>query len=411
MRGSGRRHPRGSAARIGRCDVTLPERAEVIVVGGGIVGLAAALALAEAGAAPLLLEARSFGGAVTGGSLAAIGTHMHGLEEYAVMDEACALWRDLAARTGNPFEYNPQGQIGFLLDADGVEAGERWVADERALGADCRLVTPAELAEIEPNLTGPILGATFAPDTATVNPFLAARTVLSLARAAGASARDHAPVADLLVEAGRVAGVRMENGTEIRAEHVVLASGPWTQDVSARVGIALPLVPRQAQCLATLRQRPGTIRRIVSAVESGGGVDSGYTQIQQAGSGQILFNTVVGLIETPEGARDRINEVPSGFVLTSIDTLSLLFPSLAGVPLLRSWVRFEAVSPDARFLAGRLPRDGLWICAGDNGSGYCRALMLGRFLAGEITGQPALAPALRAEARALYDPDRFGRAA
>ena len=120
-------------------------------------------------------------------------------------------------------------RVQFRSYADGVEAGERWVADERALGADCRLVTPAELAEIEPNLTGPILGATFAPDTATVNPFLAARTVLSLARAAGASARDHAPVADLLVEAGRVAGVRMENGTEIRAEHVVLASGQNTR--------------------------------------------------------------------------------------------------------------------------------------------------------------------------------------
>ncbi|MHA7868134.1 MAG: NAD(P)/FAD-dependent oxidoreductase [Salipiger thiooxidans] len=390
---------------------TLPQSAEVIVVGGGIVGLSVALALAEAGAKPLLLEAKSFGGAVTGGSLAAIGTHMHGLTEYGVMAHACDLWRAFAERTGNPFEHTAQGQVGFILDAEGMESGEGWVAEERARGAPCRMLTPAELAEVEPRLTGPVLGATFAPDTATVNPFLAARTVLAEARAAGAVALDHAPVAGLRVEAGRIAGVRMADGAEIRAGQVVLASGPWSQEIGAGVGVSLPLVPRQAQCLAALRQPAGTIRRLVSAVESRGGVASGYTQIQQAGSGQILFNTVVDFIETPPEAKDTVREVPSGFVLTSIDTLAMLFPSLAEIPLLRSWVRFEAVSPDARFLAGPVGPEGLWVCAGDNGSGYCRALMLGRFLAGEITGGTPLPGALQADARALYAPQRFAQEA
>ena len=384
-----------------------PQSAEAIIVGGGIVGLSVALALAETGAKPLLLEAKSFGGAVTGGSLAAIGTHMHGLAEYEIMAHACDLWRAFADRTGNPFEHNPQGQVGFILDSEGLESGEGWVNEERALGAPCRMLTQAELAEVEPNLSGPVLGATYAPDTATVNPFLATRTVLAQARAAGAVALDHAPVANLLVEAGRIAGVRMEDGTQIHATQVVLASGPWSHEISKCAGIALPLVPRQAQCLATLRQPKDTIRRVVSAVESRGGVASGYTQIQQAASGQILFNTVVDFIETPCGAKDTVREVPSGFVLSSIDTLGMLFPSLSEVPLLRSWVRFEAVSPDARFLAGPLPCEGLWVCAGDNGSGFCRALMLGRFLAGEITGTSVLDADLQADAHSLYAPSRL----
>jgi len=336
---------------------------------------------------------------------------MHGLAEFAVMSHACDLWRDLAARTGNPFEHNPQGQIGFIRDDEGLESGAAWVAEERALGAECRVLTPAEVTEVEPHLTGPLLGATFAPDTATVNPFLAARTVLAEARAAGAVALDHAPVAALLTEAGRISGVRMADGTEIAAGQVVLAAGPWSQEIGAGMGIDLPLVPRQAQCLAALRQPAGTITRVVTAVESRGGVASGYTQIQQATSGQILFNTVVDVIETPPEAKDSIREVPSGFVLSSIDTLTALFPALFGIPLLRSWVRFEVVSPDARFLAGPLARDGLWICAGDNGSGYCRSLMLGRFLAGEITGAPVLDATLQQDARGLYDPARHGSAA
>ena len=74
----------------------LPDSAEVVIVGGGIVGLCIAVALAEAGVRPLLLEARAFGAAVTGGSLAALGVHMHGIPEFHLMRQSCALWRAAA---------------------------------------------------------------------------------------------------------------------------------------------------------------------------------------------------------------------------------------------------------------------------------------------------------------------------
>ncbi|WP_233092683.1 FAD-binding oxidoreductase [Paracoccus sp. IB05] len=396
-----------------RQQVQPPGEAGVIILGGGVIGLSLALALAEAGLRPLLIEARSFGGAVTAGSLAGIGVHMHGMAEFHLMTEACRLWRDLAAKVGNPFEYNPQGQIGFILDQEGMESGEAWVAEESALGAPCRLLTPAQLREIEPGLTGPVLGATWAPDSATVNPFFAARTLLRLAREAGALAFEHCPAAALLSQGGRITGVRLANGQEIRADHTILAAGPWSQEIAAPAGVMVPLRPRQAQCLVGLRQPPGTIRHVVSAVERRGGVDAGYTQIQQSVNGQILFNTVITPVDSGAAGRDRINEVPASFVTSSIDMLVRLFPALADLVLLRSWVRFEAVSPDARFMAGRLAPEGLWICAGDNGSGYCRALMLGRYLAGEISGnsRAGLAPDLVAQARALYAPARFSQQA
>lgn len=390
-----------------------PASAGVIILGGGVIGLALALTLAKAGLRPVLCEARSFGGAVTAGSLAGIGVHMHGMAEFHLMTEACRLWRDLAAVTGNPFEYNPQGQIGFVLDQEGLESGAAWVAEESALGAPCRLLSPAELREIEPGMTGPVLGATYAPDSATVNPFLAARTLLRLAREAGALTFEHQPVAALLTGGGRVTGVRLASGQEIHARQTILAAGPWSQEIAAPLGVTVPLHPRQAQCLVGLRQPPGTIRHVISAVERRGGVDAGYTQIQQSMNGQILFNTVITPVASGPAAKDRVNEVPASFVTSSVDMLVRLFPALADLVLLRSWVRFEAVSPDARFLAGRLPPEGLWICAGDNGSGYCRALMLARFLAGEISGvaQDGLAPDLAAQARALYAPARFSQQA
>ena len=384
----------------------LPRSADAIVVGGGIVGAAAARALARAGMAPLLLEARAFGGAVTGASLAAIGTHMHGMEEFALLDAGCRLWSDLAEDLENPFEYSLSGQLRFVLHEADIAVARSWVERETQAGADCRLISAQEARELEPLMTGPLLAATWAPATATVNPFLALRSVLASARQNGATAHQDVPVEGLILSDGRVTGVQTRGGP-IATPHVVLAGGPWTARLAAMAGVALPMRPRQAQCLASVRRPPGTIRRVISACERAGGVDSGYTQIQQAASGQILFNTVTAPVDATDGVQDGVHEVPLGFVAESIDTLLVLFPALAGIALLRSWARFEAVTPDSRFYAGPTPVPGLHVAAGDNGSGFCRALMLAEVVADGVTGQSLLPAARLREAARLYDPMRF----
>lgn len=383
----------------------LPATAEAIVVGGGVVGACIALALAEAGVKPLLLEARAFGGAVTGGSLAAIGTHMHGIDEFEILADARARWRALSEVAPEGFEYDACGKIGFIQTDAELAAGETLVTQERSRGARAELLTPDAARRHEPRLRGPILGATYDPDTVTVNPFLAMRALLCAARQAGARLHDNTPVARLLTEGGRVCGIETARAARIVAPHVVLACGPWTAKLAP--DLSLPIVPRQAQCLASVRQAPETLRNVISSCEAGGGIDSGYTQIQQAASGQILFNTVTAPLPVPEGAEDRIGEVGPDFVTDSVNTLLTLFPALADLPILRSWVRFEAVTPDGRFLAGSLSMPGLHVCAGDNGSGFCRAPFLAQVLAEAVTGATLLPDSLREAAGRLYDPLRF----
>nr|WP_309503360.1 FAD-dependent oxidoreductase [uncultured Roseovarius sp.] len=385
----------------------LPTSSDVVVVGGGVIGMFIAFSLAEAGMKPLLLEARAFGGAVTGGSLAAIGTHMHGREEFDILAYARGRWLAFSDASQDRIEYNACGKMGFILNDAELAAGKSLVAQEKSQGARAELLTPEQARLHEPLLKGPILAATFDPDTATVNPFLAVRALMQAARKAGAQLCENTPVARVLSDAGLVTGVQTASGHCISAPHVVLACGPWTAKLAANFEINLPIVPRQAQCLASIRQPLGTLHKVISSCEAEGGVDSGYTQIQQCPSGQILFNTVTAPIPTPEGAEDRVGEVPPGFVADSVETLLKLFPALKSLPILRSWVRFEGVTPDARFLAGPLPTAGLFVCAGDNGSGFCRAPLLAQFIADGITGAGTLPDAMRRDTERLYNPLRF----
>lgn len=375
----------------------LPKTADVVVVGGGVVGTAVARQLAKDGLNTVLLEAQAFGGAVSGASLACLGTHMHNLEELPILIEACTLWRTLAEELGNNFEYNHSGQLRFILKPEDVPIAERWIAGERAAGLAPALLSPKEVQEVEPLLTGPIHAATWAPDSATVNPFLAVRALLADGRRAGVSAFADTQVLRLNLEGDRVTGVKTSKG-DIAAGHTVLAAGPWSAKIARSIGLALPIVARQAQCLASVRQAP-SIRRVIGACESAGGVEAGYTQIQQAASGQVLFNTVMAPQQTPIGAEDRINEVPRRFVRDSITMLTTLFPSLANILMLRSWVRFEGVTPDDRFMAGRL-KDGLLIAAGDNGTGFTRSLFLAQLISRAARGA--------VDSRdSFYDPLRF----
>jgi glycine/D-amino acid oxidase-like deaminating enzyme len=381
----------------------VPATSDVVVIGGGIVGVAIARALARAGRRTLLIEQGAFGGAVSGASLACLSMHTNEMEELPSVIRSCHLWREASEELGDAFEYRPQGELRFILAEADIPLAREWIARERNHGVTTEFLDAVEVRRVEPHLTGPIAGATWSPEDATVNPFLAVRAFLGDALRHGLSALSGTRVVGIETTDRRVTAVATDRG-RVATPAVVIAAGPWTARIAGFAGVELPILPRQAQCLASTRQEP-MINSVVGASRSARGVEEGYTQIQQALSGQILFNTVAGGTVGRDGDQDHTPEVDGCFVRGSIATLLMLFPSLAGIQLMRSWVRFEAVTPDARFLAGRTEVDGLLVAAGDNGSGFCRAPMLAELVRDSLDApQPS-------RERSFYDPLRLAKPA
>ena len=211
-----------------------PDRVDVIVVGGGVIGLACAWRAAERGLSIVVLERQRPGAGasnVAAGMLAPVGEATWGedrLLELAIGSHR--LWprfaADLAAATGRDPGYLELGALHVALDRDeAAELRRRYeLMASHDLGADWLL--PSACRELEPGL-GPVAGGVHAAHEAAADPRALNDCLVAALDAAGGTV-EIAEVTAALIENGRLAGVRTADGYERRAGAVVLAAGSWS---------------------------------------------------------------------------------------------------------------------------------------------------------------------------------------
>ncbi|MDR3672256.1 MAG: FAD-dependent oxidoreductase [Holophaga sp.] len=352
--------------------------AEVIIIGGGVVGAACALALAEAGCRVTLLEAEGLGGGATG---AAMG-HLVALDGSRAELGLCRLgqegWRALAPRLGAALELDPCGTLWLAADERELALVEPRCQAYRDAGIPVQALNRQAVHQAEPCLAPGIAGGMRVPGDAVLYPPAAARLLAEAARRAGAQIRTGAAVAGLEPEA-----VRLADGTLLPCGQVVLAAGSESRALLP----GLPLVRRKGHLAITTRQ-PGFLRHqlvemgyLVSAHGEAG--ESVAFNLQPRPNGQLLVGSCRQFgDEQPElrpALLRRMLERAMGFV-----------PGLATVPVLRAWTGFRPTTPDHRPLIGPVPgRPGLFLACGHEGLGITTAPATAQLIACAILGRPA----------------------
>lgn len=230
-------------------------RSDVVIIGGGIVGIATAYFLGKAGVKSLVVERDAVGSHASGfayGGLSPLsGAGIPGaLAEVA--QEGMRLHREFARRLAEEtrinleFRLRPSLALAFTeQEVRQFQAVLPW--QQQQPGYTVRWLDAAEARQIEPRISAESLGAVFVDGTADVEPY---RLVLALTRAAenlGASIR-HGRVTGLRRQGERVTGVRLETG-EIACDSVVLAMGPWSGETSAWLDLPIAVRPLKGQIL------------------------------------------------------------------------------------------------------------------------------------------------------------------
>ena len=235
---------------------------DVLVIGGGIVGLAAAHSLADRGADVTLVETGSLGGGSTARSAGGVRSQFSSRVNVELSLASKRVWDTFEERFGVDIGLRKNG---YLFLARGEATAERFrenVDAQRALGAESELLTPAAATDHCPGLDPePFVAATYNPEDGFADPNLAVQGYAEAARDLGVDIRTRTTVTAVHRDGDRVVGVslrgRNATGSERHdADCVVNAAGAWAAQVGAMAGVDLPIAPRRRQVAVTSPTRP-----------------------------------------------------------------------------------------------------------------------------------------------------------
>lgn len=349
----------------------LPHSAEVVVIGGGVMGASVAYHLAARGVrGVVLLEQQPFFGMGATGKCAGGVRYQFSTEVNIRLSLAgLPLIDRFADEIGVDGGRRRIGYLFLLTNENDVGAFRRHVALQRRLGVATEWLTPEEVRRLAPQLrSDDVLAATFHPDDGLADPHSIVSGYIAAARRLGAQALTETGVTGL-ARAGSGFRVQTTRG-ELHAGQVVNAAGPWAAPISAWLDVPLPIVPVRRQMLTTttLPTLDPAFPFVIDFARSlyfhpeGDGVLTGMSNPDQA----------PGFDESVDLAWETVH------LEAAVERL----PLLAHAGLRARWAGLYEVTPDAHPIIGGAPGvPGYYILAGFSGHGFMHGPICGKLLA------------------------------
>lgn len=230
----------------------LPEAVDVVVVGGGVVGIMSALYLNRLGLSAFVVEKGRIAGEQSSRNWGWIRQLGRDEAELPVMMEASRLWEDIDAKTGHRTGFKRTGIMYMSSSEKDMEERLRWLDVAKRHQLDVRAIDGDKVAELVD--TGPggkrWVGAIWSPTDARGEPWIAVPAVAELVRDEGVGIRENCAVRTFDTKAGKLSGVHTEHGF-IAANQVVVAGGAWTSLLLRNHGISLPQLSVRSTVMRT----------------------------------------------------------------------------------------------------------------------------------------------------------------
>ena len=229
---------------------TLPKSTQVVIIGGGIVGVSAALTLAERNIPVVLIEKGHVAGEQSSRNLGWIRKTSRVAEDVPLSLAADKLWQQMPERIGRRVGYQQAGIMFVARSEAQMQAHESWLESVKALELDSQLLSTREVSALVPGGKTDWAGAVYTPSDGRAEPALATSAMAQAAEKKGAVIIQHCAVRGLSMAAGKVSGVVTEQG-EIACEQVLLAGGAWSRRFLSQHGVSLPTLPLICSVLRT----------------------------------------------------------------------------------------------------------------------------------------------------------------
>jgi glycine/D-amino acid oxidase-like deaminating enzyme len=365
--------------------------ADVVVIGGGIVGCACAYYLSQEQVKVHLVEK----GTLLSGTSKACQCHIVLWElpeiNLRLGRASSCLYEALATELPFDIEYRRTGSLAVVDDPADWPAFEQSVHSLQDFGVTCELLDGQDLARMEPNLATDLVGGAHFPEDGQVNPMLATLALARAAREHGAVIQTHTAVVGIEMSGEDVAAVNTTAGS-IATRAVVNAAGVWSKEVGRLAGLDVPVVPRRGHIVVTEPVPNDLINcKIILA--------AGYMQTLEAGSGVAIAaniqqtrsgNLLLGSSREFTGFDWSVNpEIIRAQVARDLRFV----PALAGIHAIRTYAGLRPHSPDLVPIVGEADEvKGFYMATGHEGAGITMGPITGKLISEMITGQKSALP-------------------
>ena len=376
----------------------LPDQAQIIVIGGGIIGCSVAYHLAKEGAKDVLLLER---GQLTCGSTfhaaGLVGQLRSSANITRVLKNSVELYRNIETETGQATGWKMNGGLRLACSK------ERWIELKRqattahSFGLKMELLSPNEAQKLWPLMeVKDVIGAAFLPTDGQANPADITQALAKGARMRGVTIAEETAVTGIRLENGKVAAVQIEDG-EILCETIVNCAGQWANELGKMAGVTVPLISVEHQYLITEK-----IAGVTPDLPTLRDPDK-LTYWKEDVGGLVMGGYEPNPLVWPSGAGSSGGQIPEDFIFQLLPENyehfeQLMLPAVERVPALenagiRKFINGpESFTPDGNFILGEAPEvKNYFVGAGFNAFGIAAAGGAGKALSEWIlAGEPPL---------------------
>jgi glycine/D-amino acid oxidase-like deaminating enzyme len=420
----------------------LPAQADVVIIGGGIIGASTALFLAQTGISVVLCEKGRIGGEQSSRNWGWTRIMGRDLAEIPLGLESLRLWSEMNQITGAETGWRRCGILNMCMTEAELAKQEAWLASAQGFQISSRVVRGSDLAEMLPGLAAKPIAGLHTPGDGRAEPAQATEAIARAAEAAGAVILTGCAVRGLDRAGGKITGVVTERG-RIAAPQVVLAGGAWSRLFAGNAGINLPSLTILGSVLRTkplaglpeltvggariaFRKRldggytmsmrnasisditPDSFRQLGTFLPS---LISGWRKVHlrlgRAFMDEAMQKRRWGMDEaTPFEAVRVLDPRPSKAVLAGAKRVATeAFPGFAAMEVVQSWGGLMDVTPDAvPVISDVAQMPGLYLATGFSGHGFGIGPGAGRLMADIVLGRPPVVDP------AVFRFGRFGHA-
>jgi sarcosine oxidase subunit beta len=348
----------------------LPKTADVVVIGGGVMGASVAYHLAARGHKDVvLLEKEEFFGLGATGRCAGGVRYQFATEINVRLSlESLPMLERFKEEIGQEIDYRQCGYLFLLNRPEDIQVFQHNLELQNRLGVDTEWWSGDEIRTRLPQMNlDDILAGTYNHMDGLVDPNSVVMGYVNAAQRLGVMALTQVEVIGIQVEAGRVTAVDTNLGT-IHTSLVVNAAGPWAGLVGDMVGVHIPITPVRRQMLTTapLPELPIDFPFVIDFAQS--------LYFHREGQGLLTG------MSNPDQSPGFDQNIDIEWELVHLEAAADRLPLLENAGLASHWAGLYEVTPDAHPIFGITPVDGFLVCAGFSGHGFMHGPVTGKLI-------------------------------